>query len=472
VLRPSQQNAALLDWLVLTIYTRPQVACDVPPYTRDERGPAFVFLVVVLAELVYRHARKIAALLSRPELWPTILLFIPKINLISFGNETAGIRFDDVVLLSVAAFLLSGWVIKLDFTIDPVPATGLAVVAVFGVSNLLNAGHSNFLYSLRLVEYLIFYWSGKCFIQSRYDFSFLVKLLIVVNCAFILFQYAGIVGGFTADGYESALSRPFGLSANHPAEMGALLNILFAALAFGPTAATRFWYWCSFITLSIFITGSRSALFAHCLLTLVHVYRDSRNKTDFALRATAITGALIAVLALIPSSASTRSSDLLSWQNVEAIRTVYDNIPVEKEFTGFVEGGGSQEAPEDVDVSWYMRGFKWMHVVKIMFTASWTVWIFGLGPGALGPALDGGWLRLIGETGVVGMLAFITLLRRISGLNLSCSMAALALAVNMLMIDSQNAYKVMAFLFFLVGTQVQAALKKAHVAVAELPLDS
>jgi hypothetical protein len=442
----------------------------VPPYTRDERGPAFVFLVVVLAEFVYRHARKIAALLSRPELWPTILLFIPKINLISFGNETAGIRFDDVVLLLVAAFLLSGWGIKLDLTIDPLPAMGLAVVAVFGVSNLLNAGHSNFLYSLRLVEYLTFYWSGKYFIQSRYDFSFLVKLLIVVNCAFILFQYAGIVGGFTADGYESPLNRPFGLSANHPAEMGALLNLLFAALAFGPTAVTRFWYWCSFITLSIFITGSRSALFAHCLLTLVHVYRNSRNRTDFALRTMAITGALIAVLALIPNSASTRSTDLFSWQNVEAIRTVYDNIPVEKEFTGFVEGGGSQEAPEDVDVSWYMRGFKWMHVVKIMFTASWAVWIFGLGPGAFGPALDGGWLRLIGETGVVGMLTFITLLRKISGLNLSCSMAALALAINMLMIDSQNAYKVMAFLFFLVGTQVQDALKKAHV--AELPHDS
>jgi hypothetical protein len=265
------------------------------------------------------------------------------------------------------------------------------------------------------------------------------------------------------------VSRPFGLSANHPAEMGAMLNLSFAALVFGSRTTARFWYWCALMTFCIFITGSRSSLFAHCLLTLMYVYRNSRNRTDFVLRTTVISGALIAIVALVPNSASERSTELLSWQNVEAIRVLYNSIPVEKEFTGFVQGGASQDAPEDVDVSLYMRGFKWVHVVKIMFTASWTIWIFGLGPGALGPALDGGWLRLIAETGIVGTLAFVSLLRKMYRLSSSCSMAVLALAVNMLMIDSQNAYKVMAFLFFLVGAQVQASSRKAYIAE---PLDS
>jgi hypothetical protein len=36
-------------------------------------------------------------------------------------------------------------------------------------------------------------------------------------------------------------------------------------------------------------------------------------------------------------------------------------------------------------------------------------------------------------------------------------MAVLALSINMVMVDSQNAYKVMAFLFLLAGAQVQTA---------------
>jgi hypothetical protein len=416
-------------------------------------------MAVSLAETAYRYARKGSELLLQPELWPAVLLFLPKINLIGFGDETAGIRFDDVVLLLVAIFLFSGWMVKLDFIIEPFPAAVFAAVAAFCTSNLLNIGHSSFLYSLRLVEYLLFYWSGKAIVRARFDFSLLAKSLLVINCVFIFLQFAEIVGGFSADGYERSLWRPFGLSANHPAEMGALLNLLFAALVFEPRKLTRFWGWSALIVICIFITGSRTALFAHCLLTLVYVYRSSMNKTRFVLEASAIAAAVVAILVLIPNTASERSADLLTWQNVEAARTVYDSIPNEKQFTGFAEGGNSDEAPEGVDVSLYMRGFKWIHVVKIMFTASWFVWIFGLGPGAFGPALDGGWLRLIGETGIVGTLAFIALLRKASRLGAACAMAVIALSINMVMIDSHNAYKVMAFLFFLAGTQVQTAHK-------------
>jgi len=424
-----------------------------PPATRYESADVAIFTLVGFAEVVYRYAKKTGALLSRPVLWPTILLLIPKINLIPFRNETAGIRFDDFILFIVTTLLLCGWIAELDFHIDPVPAMGVAVVAVFCTSNFINAGHSNFLYSLRLVEYLIFYWAGKYFARSHYDLTSFVELLLGVNCVVIFLQYVGIMGGFTADGYESSVERPFGLSANHPAEMGALLNLAFAALVFGSKTAARFWYWCLLTGFCIFLTGSRSALFAHCLLTLVYVYKHSRNKTAFAIRTAAIVGLLVGVFAVIPNSIGGRSTDLLSTQNLDTFRDAYDAIPTDTHFTGFVDSGDPGEAPEGVDPSWYMRGFKWAQVVKTMLAQRWTVWIMGLGPGSLTPALDGGWLRLISETGVVGTLAFLALLRRISNLSTACLMAVFALGVNMLMVDSHNAYKVMAFLFFLAGTQ-------------------
>jgi len=68
---------------------------------------------------------------------------------------------------------------------------------------------------------------------------------------------------------------------------------------------------------------------------------------------------------------------------------------------------------------------------------------------------------VIAETGIVGFFAFLYLLRKISRLGAACSMAVFALSVNMVMIDSHLAYKVMAFLFFLAGTQVQIQLERS-----------
>src|SRR5271166_3662049 len=140
-----------------------------PPSTGYEPTQLAVFTIVGLAEFVYRSAKKLCALLSWPVLWPTILLLIPKINLIPFRNETAGIRLDDFILLTVITLLLCVWIAELDFHLDPIPASGFAVVVVFCTSNLINVGHSNFLYSLRLIEYLVFFWAGKYFVRCHFD---------------------------------------------------------------------------------------------------------------------------------------------------------------------------------------------------------------------------------------------------------------------------------------------------------------
>jgi hypothetical protein len=425
------------------------------------RSGVLAISVVAALERLYRGAEECADFLLHISLWPVFLLFIPKINLISLGQgETAGIRFDDVVLFAVTLILLCSWMTNPRLRVDPVPALGFATIAIFCLSNLINSEHSNVLYSLRLAEYLVFFWAGKSLIRRGHDFTFLVKVLIALNSIFIVLQFAGLIGGFTAEGYQKALERPFGLSSNHPAEMGAWFNLLFAPLAFDEKEQSRldFWFWCLLTAGAIFITESRSSLFCHCLLTLIYIYRHAKNKIGLVLKSAFISATIIAVIVFVPNSLRERSVDLFSPQNFEAARQLYDTLPAEKSFTGFAAGSEAEDAPQDVDASLYMRGFKWTYVAKIMFTAPWTVWILGLGPGALGPALDGGWLRLLAEAGIVGTIAFLLLLRKIWGLSFSCAMAVFMLGMNMVMVDSQNAYKVMAFLFLLAGVQVQKQL--------------
>ena len=419
--------------------------------------------VILFFERLYCWAQESGEFLSHVALWPVLLLFLPKINLITLGGETAGIRLDDLVLVLVAVVLFCSWMTELQFKIDAVPLFGVAVTGIFCLSNLVHTEHSSLLYSLRLVEYLVFYWAGRALLHFGHNFIVVVKALVAINCGFILLQWVGVVGGFATEGYTSAPGRPFGLSANHPAEMGALLNLLFAPLAFEKEEpSARFWPWCLLIALCIFVTESRSALFVHCVLTLIYVYRHAQNRTAFALKSAFAAAALIAALVFVPNPLRDRSSDLFSAQNLEAAQQLYDTMPGEKSFTGFSAGSEAEDAPQDVDASLYMRGFKWTYVIKIMFTAPWTIWILGLGPGALGPALDGGWLRLVAEAGIIGTLAFLALLRKIWSLSWSCAMAVLALAINMLMVDSQNAYKVMAFLFLLAGAQVQKNLRSSR----------
>jgi hypothetical protein len=399
-------------------------------------------------------------ILKEPLLWPIILLFLPKINFLGFRSETAGLRFDDVILLILAGAMFTEWLGNLDLTVEPLPLAGFVVVAIFCLSNLVNHGmaHSSVLYSLRLVEYMTFYWSGKKLVRSGYDFELILKFFVVFNCGFAVLQFVGLFGGFSSVGYEADAGRPYGLSANHPAEMAAMLNLLFAALVFSDKPI-KFWCWSLIVGFFVFLTGSRSSVVAHCLLILLYVYKHSKSKINFVLTTSCIAGLFVTILVAVPNEVTARSSDLFTIQNVEIIRDVYNSIPVDRQFSEVSEGGSlAEESPEGVDLSWWGRGYKWALVTKTMFAQSWMIWILGVGPGGIGTALDGGWLRIIVETGIVGTTAFLVLLHKISRLSTACSMAVLALALNMFMIDSHLAYKVMAFLFLLTGVYVQRNL--------------
>lgn len=394
------------------------------------------------------ESNTVSRLTFRPALLAVGLFFIPKLNFLAIGGQTAGIRFDDLVLAAVAAYLFACWVSKAKFKVDRLECSCLAVVGVFCLSSVLNFEHSNALYSIRILEYLVFLWVGWAF-AKRGDLSRLLKTLILINCSLIILQAVHLFGAFTAEGYSAEVGRPSGL-ANHPAEMGAWLNLMFAALIFGG-GRIRFWRWSLLAFLSIFLTGSRISLFAQCVLTIIYIYRSSKRKGIVLLRLAIVVSLLISVVSFIPNPVSERSGSVFSVANLLTFENFYESLPIETQFAGWSDQIDPVNAPEDVDQSWWMRVTKWTMVSKLYLNSSLLTQITGIGPGALGVALDGGWLRLLVECGLVGLIAFIAMLRKIASLSFACAMAVLALSINMLLIDSHIAYKVMSFLFFLSG---------------------
>jgi hypothetical protein len=387
----------------------------------------------------------IARLFIRPTLLAAALFFIPKINLLVIGGETAGIRLDDLALAAVAAYVFCSWVSEGEFKVDRMVSSCFAVVGTFCLSNALNLGHSNILYSVRILEYLVFLWVGQAFAMQG-GISKLLKSLILVNCGLIILQAAHIIGAFTSEGYVAEVGRSSGL-ANHPAEMGAWLNLMFAALVFG--GAVKFWRWSLLVFFCIILTGSRVSLFAQFILTMVFIYRSSKRKGVVLLRSAIIAGLLVSIVSFTPNPVSARSESVLSLDNLSTFKNLYDLLPVDTEFTGFADE--DQPINATTDLSWWMRITKWTVVTKLYLNSSPMTRAIGIGPGALGPALDGGWLRLLVECGLLGFVVFAMMLSKIASLSTACSMMVLALSINMLLIDSHIAYKVMAFLFFFAG---------------------
>ena len=174
------------------------------------------------------------------------LLFLPKINLISFESETAGLRIDDLVLLIVGAFLMyshtlshqhlfkiEGWILLI---------TGFSVISFisnrFSCSTHFLYMDAKIFYIFRLFEYFMFFYIGA--ISSRYfKVSTIVAYFFIWNLAWMTLQKMSIAGAVTSIGYNDDVStRVFGI-ASFPSEMGLLLNLIFCFMIFDETSRFR-----------------------------------------------------------------------------------------------------------------------------------------------------------------------------------------------------------------------------------------
>jgi hypothetical protein len=104
------------------------------------------------------------------------------------------------------------------------------------------------------------------------------------------------------------------------------------------------------------------------------------------------------------------------------------------------------------DLSWWMRLHKWIYALKVYLEHP-ACYLQGIGPGFCGPALDGGYLRLLTENGLIGILLFLQLLSKLYRQSPQLKGMITALLVNMLFFDAYLAYKPMSLLFLVSGYQ-------------------
>lgn len=381
------------------------------------------------------------------------LLFTPKVNIVSISGESAGIRIDDVLLLVIFALFMAGVSLARKPKINGIESVVFILIGFMLLSNLLNLlmfGRSSFLYSLRYVEYFLFFYIGQYFFAARYSVARLLYAMLLFNAILMVLQGFSIIGGFTSTGGFQQNVRAIGV-AGGPYEMGAILNFSLAVLLFDRYKAGG-------VTLQIFLiactlalvvsTGARMPALAHMFLISYFCYLQSPNKTYFLRNAAFVGGLLLLAIFLVPNPLTERSENLFSIANIEQFRDQYTIASVpEESFEGWPEIYTSDET---ADLSWLTRVARWIIAIKT-WTNSPLAWFVGVGPGNWGPALDGGWLRVMSEWGFFGFSIFLVFLYRIARISRAMFAVVVALAINMLFIDIHIAYKAMSLFFFLSG---------------------
>src|SRR5262249_20670044 len=134
----------------------------------------------------------------------------------------------------------------------------------------------------------------------------------------------------------------------------------------------------------------------------------------------------------------TRSAGLLSANNFTLIATVWDNISIDQ--TPIANESVGRD--DDNDNSWWMRLHKWCYALKI-YCLNPECWLQGVGPGFAMAALDGGFLRILTELGIIGCILYGHLFYLIYKKCPELKGIMIAILLNMLFFDVYLAYKPM-----------------------------
>lgn len=401
------------------------------------------------------------------------LLFMPKVNLTSMEGETAGVRIDDLILMTFTLVLLFAhfslhkgitdiekWIIIL---------TGFSFLSYFSNRFFVSYGwlhvNANIFYCVRLFEYFLFFYVGA-FASQFFKLSSIIKALFLWNASIMVLQKLGLVGGMTNYGYAPQLPGAVIGTAGFASEMGLVLSLLFAYFLYSdkplfkssivfPLAIKKFltntrifWILIIFGVLGA-LTGNRMCLMAMLIcffFKLVELFR--RQSLQVSLVLTGLFLALVFGLALVvmnTPSISNRSGNLFSFKNFTLIGLVWEEI----DLTHSPIGNETVEMGE-YDPSWWMRIHKWCYALKT-YVMNPECYLQGVGPGFAFAALDGGYLRILVEYGLIGCFIFWNFFSCIMKQNKQLKWMMVAFLINMLTFETYLSYKGMSLLLLATG---------------------
>jgi hypothetical protein len=391
------------------------------------------------------------------------------------GVSEAGVRIDDLLIAVAFAILLYRGDIARIPRSRPFRVY-LIFLSISLFSALWNgiAGRVGLVYSMlfvfRLLEYLVFYYLGYVLLESGVRVWRGLKVYFYVLCAIVLFQMVHLLPSAS----QFSMSRASG-NTNGPYELAAVAAFYLCYFAYRErrrlTAAAAF--------VILLLTVSRITFLGTVIGFVMRFISRSRSRIG-AIAAVLLTILVIAAGATWISSPTGEGTDIntlgsrlnssITLLSVD-YGTVYAAVPTYVSSQDYITGtflDATESAHEsDSDVSGMVRAFRWLTLIKstlMHFDST----LIGMGPSFGSAAVDGYYVRVFIESGLIGLVAFFAFLRSLTNSPNDQSGAfrefVIVLIVTASFIDIFASYKTMLFLWLWNGmNEFQARVKNnAH----------
>jgi hypothetical protein len=418
----------------------------------------------------------------------SLVLFLPKINLIDASSKytTAGIRIDDLIILFSVIYLFFSHLLPFKNSIIK-KATFLLLVFAFSsvisfLFGLLTGLNNSILYSIfeiiRPLEYFCAVLLGFSFAKKKnyikqFDFNF--------NCLFLMFALVGFLQCFGLCGY--AVSGEYSSSFFHGISISTF-NGYYEYAAYLCFATTYYLikifsnrkklFSAIFLLLSLILlllSQSRTGIVVTAIISLcvvIYFIRLSKNKLkNLAVFIFCFVGILIFSFVARNASNSRFSSSTSLTSILETLQYYSKNTNFYTYIQQFETNSGISYGLI-TDLSMSVRFYKWFSILHGFLAFPF----FGYGP-AVTHVVDGNYIRLLGENGLVGTFAFLYFLFYIckfgfknkkNNLSLFLSFSIISLLFDSIFIDMFLASKIMYFIYFLFGIVAKSS-ETANVSI-------
>lgn len=382
------------------------------------------------------------------------------------------IRIDDlIIVLFIFMYLLKGKSSGLFFRKKPVVFFMLYIVVSL-ISSVYNAAFgevelvSSLLFTLRPVEYFVYMLLGYELAKLSFSPDLTLKVYVIYCLVLIAGQTLGLIGGFSKFSFDRAIANtggPWELAAvsaflmtyfllKKNTKIGSISGIILLLTQSRITlVASAVTFLFGNLRLIFDIVKKKTVILAICcLLTLqLSITAYSLIVSDSAKYNDSSGGVTARFEAFGNNESRSTMSDIFANTEAAANRKDYFNRTYGEGLNNIITNAGSGDA------SAFIRFTRWVTLIK---TASKDVisFLIGLGPSYAGMAVDGNYVRLFVETGLLGLVTYImfliSCLRNIKEKLLTNYVCILAITA--LFIDIFVTFKAMFFFWFFYGYYV------------------
>lgn len=401
-----------------------------------------------------------------------IILAFPKINIISISGVRNGIRIDDIAIaIFFVAFLIN--VIKKNIKLDIKQnkiyilfATYILICIISAIKNSIVGNVQiiiSLLYVVRKVEYFILIFAGIEFYKTSNNKEKLLKLLngiLLFHVIYSILEYNEIIPDI---GY--LIGRPINdriyTTFSGPYEFSAFFSIM-SCIYIVEIFKNKKYSYSILLTISIIeilISQSRISLIAVFFTIIIAVFYYLKSKKQ---KVIILFGSIIAIILFIVLINFTDIEILNRFKiidinsSINTIKMAWNNTNYEYYLNTQRINYNEDLLNSSSDLSFIYRISKWVTLLKETLNSP----ILGLGPSIVGEGIDGNYIRIICETGILGLILWssiiiIILKETIKNKEYTRANYIFFTTINLLIIalfiDIFEASKIMCLFWFLIG---------------------